>query len=108
MPSALFLDNYDRSTGECRMRATDHNHSIRGRDIAGPLAKIGLGKEQDPRFADTFASLLIRALDRRDEPLAYQALAALTVLPADAVPVDTVASPQRRDPTTSATSPRIG
>jgi acetylornithine deacetylase/succinyl-diaminopimelate desuccinylase-like protein len=55
-----------------------------------PSAVWALGKEQDPRFADTFASLVIRALDRRDEPLAYQALAALTVLPADAVPVDTV------------------
>ena len=32
----------ERSTGECRMRAMDHNHSIRRRDVAGPLAKIGL------------------------------------------------------------------
>jgi hypothetical protein len=55
-----------------------------------PSAVWALGKAQDPSLADTFASLVIRALDRHDERLAYQALAALTVLPADAVPVDTV------------------
>jgi hypothetical protein len=42
LPSAFFLDNYDRSTGECRLRAMDHNHSIRRRDVVAPLAKIGL------------------------------------------------------------------
>ena len=55
-----------------------------------PSAVWALGKTQDPSLADTFASVLIRALDRNAEPLAYQALAALTALPVDAVPVDTI------------------
>jgi hypothetical protein len=42
LPSAFFLDNYDRRTGECRMRAMDHNHTIRRRDVAGPFAALGL------------------------------------------------------------------
>jgi hypothetical protein len=42
LPSAFFLDKYDRSTGECRMRAMDHNHSIRRHDVVAPLARIGL------------------------------------------------------------------
>lgn len=55
-----------------------------------PSAVWALSKEQDPNLADTFTSLVTRALDRHDEPLAYQALAALTALPCDAVPVDTI------------------
>ena len=42
LPSAFVLDNYDSNTGECRMRAMDHNHSIRRRDVVAPLATIGL------------------------------------------------------------------
>jgi len=55
-----------------------------------PSAMWALGKTQDPSLADTFASVLVRALDRYAEPLAYQALAALTALPADSVPVDAI------------------
>lgn len=49
-----------------------------------------VGKTHDTTLADTFASILTRALDRGAEPLAYQALVALTALPDDAVPVDTI------------------
>lgn len=57
-----------------------------------PLATAvwALGKTQDPRLAPIFASVLTRALDRDAEPLAHQALAALTALPSEAVPVETV------------------
>jgi hypothetical protein len=55
-----------------------------------PSAVWALGKAHDRGLADTFSSVLIRALDGHAEPLAHQALAALTTLPADAVPVDTI------------------
>jgi hypothetical protein len=55
-----------------------------------PSAVWALGKTQDRRLADTFTSVLIRALDGHSEPLAHQALIALTALPANAVPVDTI------------------
>lgn len=42
LPSAFFIDAYDAQAGECRMRAMDHNHSIRRRDVVGPLATLGL------------------------------------------------------------------
>lgn len=55
-----------------------------------PSAVWALGKTQDRRLAETFTSILIRALDGHSESLAHQALVALTALPADAVPVDTI------------------
>jgi hypothetical protein len=55
-----------------------------------PSAIWALGKTQDPSLADMFASALVRALDVHAEPLAYQALAALTALPADSVPVHAI------------------
>jgi hypothetical protein len=55
-----------------------------------PSAVWALGKTRDPSLVGTLASVLIRALDRRAEPLAYQALAALTTLPDDVVPVETI------------------
>jgi hypothetical protein len=55
-----------------------------------PAAVWALGKTQDRGLADTFSAVLIRALDGHAEPLAYQALAALTALPTEAVPVATV------------------
>lgn len=55
-----------------------------------PAAVWALGKTQDPSLAATFASVLTRALDEHAEPLAYQALAALTALPSEAAPVDTI------------------
>ena len=45
-PSAFVLDNYDGRTGECRMRAMDHNHSILRRDVAVALARYGLVPER--------------------------------------------------------------
>lgn len=55
-----------------------------------PSAVWALGKTQDRSLADTFSSVLIRALEGHAGSLAHQALAALTALPADAVPVDTI------------------
>jgi hypothetical protein len=55
-----------------------------------PGAVWALSKAHDPRLADALASVLIRALDRQANLLAYQALAALTMLPDDAVPVDMI------------------
>jgi hypothetical protein len=42
LPGPFFLDAFDRLTGECRLRAMDHNHFIRSRDVVPPLAKLGL------------------------------------------------------------------
>lgn len=41
-------------------------------------------------LAPTFASVLVRALEAGVEPLARQALAALTVLPPDVIPTDVI------------------
>ena len=93
--SELFGDLAPASSESARAEAAaEAVHQLRRYITATPRplpsAVWALGKEQDPSLADTFASIVIRALDRHDESLAYQALAALTVLPADAVPVDTV------------------
>lgn len=55
-----------------------------------PAAVWALGKAQDPSLAATFTSILTRALRAHAGPLARQALAALTALPADVVPEDAI------------------
>jgi hypothetical protein len=70
--------------------AGELRHYISETPLPLPSAIWALGKTHDPSLADTFASVLGRALDGHAEPLAYQALAALTGLPADSVPVDAI------------------
>jgi hypothetical protein len=42
LPSAFFLDAFDRRTRVCRMRAMDHNHTIQRTDVVAPLTSLGL------------------------------------------------------------------
>lgn len=95
LSSQLFGGLVPASLQEARVEATEEavrelRLYINEMPFPLPSAVWALGKQQDPSLADTFASVLIRALDGQAEPLAYQALAALTALPAGSVPVDAI------------------
>lgn len=49
LPSAFFLDAFDRKTRICRMRAMDHNHTIHRADVVEPLVSSGLIPAADRR-----------------------------------------------------------
>jgi hypothetical protein len=42
LPSAFFLDAFDRKARSCRMRAMDHNHTIQRTDVVEALVSYGL------------------------------------------------------------------
>lgn len=42
LPSAFFLDAFDRKARSCRMRAMDHHHTIQRVDVVEPLVSLGV------------------------------------------------------------------
>jgi hypothetical protein len=42
LPSAFVLDAFDASTRRCRLRATDHNHTVMRADVVQPFASLRL------------------------------------------------------------------